>query len=873
MQNCALLGSQGRVHNAGGVREIGQPALCIFVQDAQSATRWEPPLASCDRVLAVRFWTIILTALPLAAAPASINVSHDLTTLGIASRNMTPNVSTLDSAPLFTAAVNYANTHSIPTVTADPGSYYFLSGNTTSGRYLNFNGLSNLTVDLAQSDLYFAGGSWTALWCEACTNVEFRNFTIDALQLPFTQVMVSSVDTRNNRINYSPIFGWEAATDFNTVRNPTGATEPLYAFAFRNGLPLRTTSRMVVQRPIDPAYLPIVSDGSPWSNPSQLAAIQPGDIVVLEARAGGPAFSIHNGSKVTVHNVAIYYGSQVGLNVQAAPDSMVDQVQIIPRPGTDRLVSTNADGITAVQLGQNLTIQNCRVRRNGDDGISPNSQSLALTVSQPAPNQVAVTRSAFSNFPDGLAVQFIDNKTGQPAVTANIVSQNPPYSTATPAFNGAATITFDQNIPALALHDPMVYADPTYRGSGLLIQNNLVEENAFARGLSLWGLTNVTVQGNSLRNTSWSAINLLESLSTASWLTGPISNFQVNHNALEQYVTAFGSGVDNNYGAISIGANDVNLALVSNGSPFQNISINNNFISTGPYSGVHMQDVSNGQIDNNLMMNVCNAPTANNPNNSVVSQLSQPVSVVSSVNVSQTSGAVDSKTPPALVSSAVSFSNEAAATDSWTAIIGTNLAPKTDIASADPLPTTFDGVTVTITDSSGTDYPAGVWYISSRQINFLMPAGPVNGAAIVTVAVNGSPTGRGAILIDNLAPAMFSYDGSGTGLALGAAVLTDPSGNQTITPLNQQINVGKPGDVLTLVLYASGIRHLDSQENVQVYLGGQRLTVSYAGAQPAYQGLDQINVNVPASLAGSGTIPLRVVVDGFSSNTVAVNIM
>src|SRR5579872_3144233 len=306
----------------------------------------------------MRLVSIVFIAAPLAAAPSLLNVSHDLTTFGIASTNMTPGVPTLDSVPLLTAAVKYAQANSIPTITADPGSYYFLNGNASSGRYLNFTGISNLTFDFAQSDLYFASGSWVAMECDSCTNVQFLNFTMDALQLPFTQVQVTSVDAAGGRILYSAIPGWEAATNFNTIRNPAGSTEPLYAFDFRNGQPVRGTARMVVQRPIDPAFLKVVSDGAIWSNPTQIAAIQPGDVIALEARAGGPTLAFRNGSNITVHNVAVFFGSQVGVQLQADPNTTVDRVQVIPRPGTDRLVSTNADGISSVQLGQNLTIQN-----------------------------------------------------------------------------------------------------------------------------------------------------------------------------------------------------------------------------------------------------------------------------------------------------------------------------------------------------------------------------------------------------------------------------------------------------------------------------------------------------------------------------------
>jgi len=78
-------------------------------------------------------------------------------------------------------------------------------------------------------------------------------------------------------------------------------------------------------------------------------------------------------------------------------------------------------------------------------------------------------------------VQFISNQTGFPVVTAHITA------IAAPASDGSQILTFDQTIPALATADLMVYADATLRGSGLLLQNNVIEELLFARGISVWG--------------------------------------------------------------------------------------------------------------------------------------------------------------------------------------------------------------------------------------------------------------------------------------------------------------------------------------------------------------------------------------------------
>ena len=91
------------------------------------------------------------------------------------------------------------------------------------------------------------------------------NLTLDSLQLPFTQVRVTSADPATGRIAYSAFSGWEPATNFNTTRNPLGQPEPLYAFVFRNGAPLRSTSASPSSVPSIP---PSCKPSRPTSSPA-----------------------------------------------------------------------------------------------------------------------------------------------------------------------------------------------------------------------------------------------------------------------------------------------------------------------------------------------------------------------------------------------------------------------------------------------------------------------------------------------------------------------------------------------------------------------------------------------------------------------------
>jgi len=72
------------------------------------------------------------------------------------------------------------------------------------------------------------------------------------------------------------------------------------------------------------------------------------------------------------------------------------------------------------------------------------------------------------------------------------------------------------------------------------------------------------------------------------------------------------------------------------------------------------------------------------------------------------------------------------------------------------------------------------------------------------------------------------------------------------------------------VLYGTGIRNRAALSDVMVQIGDQSLPAAYAGAQPTFIGLDQVNVVLPGSLAGSGTVSLSVSVAGTSSNALTV---
>jgi uncharacterized protein (TIGR03437 family) len=216
------------------------------------------------------------------------------------------------------------------------------------------------------------------------------------------------------------------------------------------------------------------------------------------------------------------------------------------------------------------------------------------------------------------------------------------------------------------------------------------------------------------------------------------------------------------------------------------------------------------------------------------------------------------------------------AADSFVSVYGVNLASGTQAAASQPLPTLLGGLTLQVRDATGLTQFAPLAYVSPGQINFLIPSGMSPGQASLTLT-NGSATLSGTALIRNVAPALFTADGSGHGVA-AAAALRVVNGAQSAIPVFQcgggkcstvPIDLGTDGSVY-LTLYGTGIRN--HAGDVQCSIDGVVIPVLYAGAQGQYAGLDQINVGpIPAGLRGSGETDLVLGVDGQTTNATRVN--
>jgi uncharacterized protein (TIGR03437 family) len=191
--------------------------------------------------------------------------------------------------------------------------------------------------------------------------------------------------------------------------------------------------------------------------------------------------------------------------------------------------------------------------------------------------------------------------------------------------------------------------------------------------------------------------------------------------------------------------------------------------------------------------------------------------------------------------------------------LGASLANSTASASSTTWPTTLGGTTVTLKDSSGASLPAGLLYVSPTQVNYQVPTAAATGVGTVTIAFNGTSY-SGTVNIAKTYPGIFKQTADGL---VAAQVLRIHNGQQSYETITAAPEV-MGSDTLYLLLYGTGI----GTATVTATIGGVNSTVQYSGAQGTYPGLDQVNILIPASLAGKGKVTVSLTVGGVLSNPV-----
>jgi uncharacterized protein (TIGR03437 family) len=248
-------------------------------------------------------------------------------------------------------------------------------------------------------------------------------------------------------------------------------------------------------------------------------------------------------------------------------------------------------------------------------------------------------------------------------------------------------------------------------------------------------------------------------------------------------------------------------------------------------------------------------------------------------------GAVATAQQKAVTSLSAAGYGVTVAPGSIVSLFAANIATKVSVATnppPTPLPTNLGGASATITDISGNATPISLIAVTPDQMNAVLPAGLQAGPAVVNLTTSNGVQITGDATLAVAAPSLFSANETGRGTAAAQVVIGHADGSQTFIPAIAtcsasgctpiQIDLGSSTDQAYLVLFGTGIRGAGGASAVTAMVGNTACPVAFAGAQGTYFGLDQVNVELPHSLAGSGTVNLVITAAGQNANTVTMDI-
>jgi trimeric autotransporter adhesin len=148
--------------------------------------------------------------------------------------------------------------------------------------------------------------------------------------------------------------------------------------------------------------------------------------------------------------------------------------------------------------------------------------------------------------------------------------------------------------------------------------------------------------------------------------------------------------------------------------------------------------------------------------------------------------------------------------------------------------------------------PATVFYTSATQINALAPASlSSNSTTQLSIVVNGASIADSSVPVVSSAPGIFTVSGG-----IGQAAANNQDGS-----LNSASNPAERGSVVSL--YATG--QGSSPGVVTLTIAGYNAPLLYAGPAPGFDGLMQINAQIPCGFLPPGIQTVILTIDGITS--------
>lgn len=243
--------------------------------------------------------------------------------------------------------------------------------------------------------------------------------------------------------------------------------------------------------------------------------------------------------------------------------------------------------------------------------------------------------------------------------------------------------------------------------------------------------------------------------------------------------------------------------------------------------------------------------------------------------VNQNPGGVTPTITPGGIVNAASNRAGTIARGSFFTIYGSNIGPATWTQASYPIPETMGNIVVNVKKGGVTKH-AFLHFVSSTQINAILPSDTPTGDVQISVVYNGVESLTATAKVVDTAFGIFSTQGgSGPGIIQNYVSATE-------MPLNMPSVTAKPGQIV--VLWGTGLGPISGPDNieppggdlpvpVEIWIGGKQASKKlYSGRAPNFAAVDNIYFEVPAGVPEGCSVPVQIKAGGSWSNTVRMAI-
>lgn len=293
-----------------------------------------------------------------------------------------------DMAPKFERLFGQVIASDHPTVIQVEPGRYLLGGRDSDLAAVSIKNANNLRLVGAgtETELIVTNPRIGAFLVSESEKVWLENLTIDYQPLPFTQGKVFVVSEAEGWFDVVIHEGYPLLTDgwFYDVPRPFGQW----------GMIIDPRTRRLKRGAADFIFLDRWQQlsGRSWrvyvdaTQKERLKHMRFGDLYVQVARQGrGAGIFFFKSRECGLRKVAIYASPSAAVGALACDRIMVSESTIRYRPTTQRLISTNADGVHVQQNLRGPIIENCQFEGMADDGINiyyfPNTVTAVISES------------------------------------------------------------------------------------------------------------------------------------------------------------------------------------------------------------------------------------------------------------------------------------------------------------------------------------------------------------------------------------------------------------------------------------------------------------------------------------------------------------